>query len=298
MNHARGYIITFIVSVFLCKLLSSQNSNLYKAQQLTQEAKYDSALIFVDLATINDETSKNVYTWYLRGFILKELYKARENDNPRSPLRDKSFESCVKALELDNGSETKQNVIQTLKYLASRYNNDAANALNNNQDYEIGIIDYEMYKKAYSYIDPEMNFKKQDAEFYVVLGNIYSSLFESDMEKNKNFFDLSKKSFEKALAIDSNDASANYHLARLYYNKALNIIKQTDYDIEMIAFDNIIDASVELFKTSLPYMEKAYELDPKNVNTLEGLSGIYYSLQDKEKYEKFQEEKKKVEEEK
>ncbi len=294
MKNLLPFLLT--VMLFVMSVNSySQSINLMKAQELTQAAKYDSALVFVELAAINEETSKELFTWYLRGFILKELYKAKENSDPRSKLREESFKSCVKSLELDKGSEIRMNTIQTLKYLASRYKNDAAGALNSSGDYETGIYNYEMYKKAFSYVDPSMNFNQQDVEFNVVLGDVYGSIFEKDMEKNKEFFELSKKMYEKALVLNPNDASANYHLAKLYYNKALNIIKQTDYDMELIAFDNIVDESVELFKISLPYMEKAHELDPKNVNTLEGLSGIYYSLQDKEKYEKFSEERKKAE---
>lgn len=294
MKHLKKLFL--LIVVLSCTVVYGQNDNLYYAQQYAQAGKYDSALVFVELASVHEETANNPLTWYFRGFIYKELYKAKEDADPRSKLREKALNSCIKSIELDKNNEIKADVLKTVKFLSAKFKNDAASALNNNKDYESGIYNYEMYKKALLMVDSTVNFTKQDIEFYVVLGDVYAGLFEADMEKNKKFFALSKEAYEKALAVDSNDASANYHLARLYYNKALNMIKQTDYDIEMISFENIIDESVNLFKTSLPYMKKAYELDPTNINTLEGLSGIYYSLKDEEQSLKYREQKKKIEE--
>jgi tetratricopeptide (TPR) repeat protein len=305
MKSKINLFLIVLTTLFAGGGLHSQNDKLYRAQQLAQEAKFDSALICINAASVHPETSENLATWFLKGFILKELYKAKEGNDPRSKLRDEAIVSLIKSLELDKGSETKPITLQTVKYLSARYKNDAAMILGDtsrsrtkNIDFEAGIYNYNMYKKAYAYVDPSMDFTRQDVEFYIVLGDVYSGIFESDMEKNKQYFDLSKGAFEKAIALDSNDATANYHLARLYYNRAASLITQVDYGLDIVAFDNILDQSAELFKISLPYMTKAYELDPKNVNTLEGLSGIYSSLKDDEKSAKFMEEKKKLEGEK
>jgi hypothetical protein len=45
----------------------------------------------------------------------------------------------------------------------------------------------------------------------------------------------------------------------------------------------ILDNCTGLFKESLPYMEKAYRLNPNRRETLIGLSGIYFSLNEEEK---------------
>ena len=73
----------------------------------------------------------------------------------------------------------------------------------------------------------------------------------------------------------------------LYYNQAVNLINQSDYDLDIVALNDVQDNSINLFKQSLPFMEKAYALDPNKKETLLGLSGIYFSLNEKEKSNEF-----------
>ena len=53
----------------------------------------------------------------------------------------------------------------------------------------------------------------------------------------------------------------------------------------------VLDAQekqVEYGLKSLPYLKKAYSLKPKNRETINGLSAIYYMLQEKEKHQFYQ----------
>jgi len=85
------------------------------------------------------------------------------------------------------------------------------------------------------------------------------------------------------LEIDPENLNGNYNVGILYYNKAVNIINGTDYDIDLVALSDIQDTSITLFKQSLPFMETALALEPENENTLIGLSGIYFALNEHEK---------------
>jgi hypothetical protein len=71
----------------------------------------------------------------------------------------------------------------------------------------------------------------------------------------------------------------------LYYNSAVNIIKSMDNEVDLITLDLIQNETVELFRYALPYMQKAFVLNPKRVETLTGLAGIYFSLNEFEKSE-------------
>ncbi|MCB0803891.1 MAG: hypothetical protein KDB74_12400, partial [Flavobacteriales bacterium] len=52
----------------------------------------------------------------------------------------------------------------------------------------------------------------------------------------------------------------------------------------------IQDEIIVLFRKSLPYMKKAYDLNPTRKETLIGLQGIYFSLNDMPKSELFKKE--------
>jgi len=87
--------------------------------------------------------------------------------------------------------------------------------------------------------------------------------------------------FEKVLNANPTDKkilfNANYNLGVIYYNAGVNAYKQrsesntTEYEF--------------LFKKSLPYLEKAKEIDPKNKNVLNMLLKAYTSLNEKAKAE-------------
>jgi hypothetical protein len=80
---------------------------------------------------------------------------------------------------------------------------------------------------------------------------------------------------------------ANYNMGILYYNEAVTKIQESEYETDLIALSQLQDECIEIFKKSLPYMEKAYALDPNNKNVLLGLSGIYFSLNDEAKSNEF-----------
>ena len=63
-----------------------------------------------------------------------------------------------------------------------------------------------------------------------------------------------------------------------------------DFETDLIALSETQDKTIEIFKKSLPFMEKAYQLNPKRKETLQGLEGIYYSLNENEKYDKIKQE--------
>ena len=100
---------------------------------------------------------------------------------------------------------------------------------------------------------------------------------------NRTYWILAMEYYNKVLAIDSLDVNANYNIGILYYNVAVFIINGTEYDIDLVALDDIQDTSLVLFKQSLPYMRYATSLDPYSEDILQGLKGIYFALNDPER---------------
>src|SRR5690606_23424687 len=96
---------------------------------------------------------------------------------------------------------------------------------------------------------------------------------------------------------DSNNRNANYHIAILYYNKGVDLILSLPPDADLPKIFETQDKTVELFLKSRPFMLRAYYLDPKNKNVLQGLKGIYYELNDKQQIEFWDKKLKELEEE-
>mgnify|MGYP001618557359 CR=1 FL=1 len=133
-------------------------------------------------------------------------------------------------------------------------------------------------------------FKQKDIEFYLALASVYTKISEANPAKKKEFFLKSRSLYDRVLALDPDNLGANYNLGILYYNRAVDIINTSNYDVDLVALSQLQDTCINLFRTSLPFMEHAYRLDPANKYVLIGLSGIYFSLNEKEKSEKYKKE--------
>ena len=270
----------------------AQMTKVEKALELYAAKKLDSAKVLINQAIHNPETSKDFQAWMVRGFVYKELYKSSESKNPASALRDSSSVSLVEALQLDvsNKNTQKLNVIQSLKYVASTYHNDINKTLDT-IGYKQSLINAEKYKAIMKLIDPAFDEKKYNYEVYSTIGAMFEKGYE--LKSSKNLLDLAKSYLLKAYEINSNTDFINKNIGVLYYNQAVDIIKKMDYDVPLEQLPVYQDQSVKLGLQSLPYLLKANKINPNDISVVEGLAGIYYLLNDSEKYNEY---KKKFEE--
>lgn len=275
--------LTYLM-LLIATLSFAQQERVAKALEFVEAGDYDKAKIEIDAATTHETTNSDSYTWYVKGFIYKELYKKYEKNNPLSPLRNEAIASLKKSMELDTKGENINENKQTLKFLATTLNNDAANSLSNNNA-EAAQKAFEKYKEVTLLIEPNTNLKPKTIEFLLALASMLNQQYQLEQDSAKKEFKFLgvKNMYQEVLKLDSNNISANYNLGILYYNKAVNIINNLDYDMDMFALMEIQDNCVAIFKQSLPYMEKALELDPNRIETLRGLEGIYISLNEFEK---------------
>ena len=281
-------IVSFLTFLFFALSSFAQDDDLTKALRYYQEGNLQQSKNHVDKAA---KVSKDPWVWFFRGFVYKEIYKKDEISNPLSPSRLVAFESFKKSMNLDEkGEHIKQNT-DNLKYLASRFFNDVADDMDT-ANYNRAIENYQRFKEAITAADPNQSLIKQDVEFHLALGSVFMLYHEKSGKKE--YMNLARDAFQKVLDIDSNNISANFNLGILYYNQAVSLIVKTDYDIDLTALEEIQDESIVLFRESLPFMEKAYDLDPSRAETLMGLSGIYFSLNEKDKYVRYQDELRQV----
>ncbi len=149
--------------------------------------------------------------------------------------------------------------------------------LPNNLDFpkiEIGLlIDLDKIDEAKSGLEAAIKKEPNNKIFHFYLGYINSKI-----EK----WDDAKVNFADAIKIDPSYFEAVYYLAQIYYIDAFNAKKEMN-NLGISAADKkkkmeLDKVIVEKFKTALPYMEKADQLKPNDVDVLEKLSSIYYYL--------------------
>lgn len=96
--------------------------------------------------------------------------------------------------------------------------------------------------------------------------------------ENLGQFDLSVESYKKAIEIDSNYFDAVFNLGVIYYNRGVEFLNEASAlsASEVEKYDELIAKSNADFKHSVPYMQRAYEIDPSNIISIETLRNLYF----------------------
>lgn len=248
--------------------------------------KLDSAYLLMEKSfedpTISGMASANNYS----GAIFKELYKLRESNDPSSNFRKKSLDRFTRSWDIDTSKKNRDVVRGQLKWIASQFNNDAKRSLEGNADVDMASKLFKQFKSINLHIDPAFNIKVKEIEFELACG----SMLQDKAEKtgNKEFYDLAKVSYFKVLDIDTANNDANYNIGIIYYNQGAHLImKVLDFDTPLDSISIIEEMAKKLFIQAKPFMHKANYEKPNCLKILEGIMGIYYSLNDEENFKKY-----------
>ncbi len=287
-SHIRTMMIltAMLLSGITC-LYAQSDIHYNAAMMFVQRGEVDSAKKEIDLHMKQADAQTDPESWYLYGFVYKEMYKKYENTNFNSPYRNQAIEAYKKSLSLDTVAVRQKATRDQLRYLGGRFYNDAVATLDTAR-YPTSIICYQQYREAAIISDPGFDIKKKDVEFYLALASTYDAIYNIDKKKNVKYFDLTRETYLQVLTWDQNNYTANYNLGLLFWNKGVDLMYDIDYDINLDSVMEVQNHSVDLFKESLPFAEKAYEMEPKREETLIVLSGIYYSLNEFQKSKAYQ----------
>ena len=282
MSRFRVIIIIGIL-LKLSVFVNAQSERVSSAYSLLQKGDIDSAKILIDQAVADAGTINDGEAWYVRGFVYKSIYNLREKTNKQSPSRIEALSSFKRSLLVDTSAANVVENLKNIKYLSATLFNDVKASLDS-INYLVAIDNFEKFKEYSKLVDTsKANLKQNDINFLKALASVYTQIYESDRKGGSQFLSLAKATYYKVLFLDPNNIGANYNMGILFYNQAVQLITQSDIDIDIVALNDLQDNSIKLFRESLPFMEKAYQLDPKRKETLLGLSGVYFSLNDKEK---------------
>lgn len=132
--------------------------------------------------------------------------------------------------------------------------------------------------KALDYINLAIQKNSKDPQFYVIRGTLNETM------KNK---DKAIADYTMAIELDSNNFDANYSAGAFYYNTGVDTLDWADKNIPITEFQKAEEfkkIANQLFSQAKPYLEKAREIQPDNMNVLSTLKTIYYRLGEMEKY--------------
>jgi tetratricopeptide (TPR) repeat protein len=131
---------------------------------------------------------------------------------------------------------------------------------------------------------------QKDSTNYLVfnaIGNNYQKIYEDTLQKPANRADAYKKSeaaYLKAIKLKPDFYDVEINIASLYFNSAVPIaLKANGLPLDAKdEYDRLVADANNFYKLALPYLKKADELQPNDLNTLNSLRQIYSSLGDKE----------------
>ncbi len=280
--NARHFIALLLL---LPVIASAQGDPLVKAYEHYRAGEIAEARVFADRAVETADHAQNAEAWLLRGFIYKDLYKAKQPAPEAETDRKEAISSLYKSIGLDKEGQYRENATQAYEYMSRSYYNDVARAL---QEMNAEQADeyFQLYIAAVKQLDPQAQLQQREIEFRNALGTVHTKKFNSD-RTNTEQFDRAVAAYERALELDPNNYGANYNLATLFYNRGVYNIQRISADDDIPGIQSIQEVSREFFQQALPYMLKAHDMNPSRRETLLGLEGIYYSLQDHESSDKF-----------
>lgn len=151
------------------------------------------------------------------------------------------------------------------------------------QDKEIMITELNFYLNDNKLSDlvgklqDAINIDPENPELYFVLGTTHSELIKIDSVNSQNHFDESVKAYAKALSFAPDRFDINLNMGALYYNTAIEINKTMnalplDKEAE---YQKLQAERNSLYTSALPYFEKAHQVNPADISTMQALKEIY-----------------------
>jgi hypothetical protein len=236
---------------------SQVNPLVAKAAELCEEKKYDEALAQIDEGFKSADLNSDPNAWFVKGFILKELYKQKEANQRQSNYRYRSVAALKKAREFDSNLEFASNIDAALQFIAFTYFNDALlrSAEMDNESENEPLDLFKKFEELYKGSDAEL--KDLKVEFNSKMAEGHYRNWIKNTEDNHHY-SLCLEYYAKVLALDNRNCTANLNLAIVNYNQGVYMIRKIGAQTDMMDLISIQDESVKKFKNAIPYAQQAF----------------------------------------
>lgn len=141
------------------------------------------------------------------------------------------------------------------------------------------------FNQAEKLVNDYLQLDTTNIDVLLVAGTVYGKVAQTDTTNKEGYFIKRKAVYEKILHVSPDNFTANYNMGITLYNRGVDLLDPQVYDLDIMTFHKLLEEVSSLFKEALPYVEKAAKLSPDNKNALIALQGIYYNINEKDKYE-------------
>ena len=129
-------------------------------------------------------------------------------------------------------------------------------------------------QEAINYLNEAILREPNEAQYHMILGNL---------NENQKNYETALKNFDRALELDATLADAQAGKGRVYYNQAVQKNEDAAYIEDSKAYKQALVEMNELYKQSIPFFEKAHELDAANRDYMIVLKQLYGRFEMNEK---------------
>ena len=131
------------------------------------------------------------------------------------------------------------------------------------------------HDEAQKYIKVAKEADPTNATLYFAAGIMYL---------NQSKYDEAIEELTKSIELNPEVYDAQYGLGAAYINKASDMFVKANEIMDVKKYSEAIDLANIVYAKALPYMEKAYQINPEDVYAMRSLQELYYRLKMTDKY--------------
>jgi len=102
---------------------------------------------------------------------------------------------------------------------------------------------------------------------------------------NQEKYDEAIVELQRTVEIEPDEFEFQYTMGAAYINKAASMFRAADTIMDNNLYGAAIDAANETYAKALPHMEKAHQINPSDVYTMQMLKELYYRMRMTDKYD-------------
>jgi tetratricopeptide (TPR) repeat protein len=129
------------------------------------------------------------------------------------------------------------------------------------------------FDEALKYIKIAKEADPNNSSLYFATGIMYL---------NQLKYDDAITELTRAIELKPDFFDSQYGLGAAYINKAADMIKAANDIMDVKQYSQAIEVANAVYAKALPYMEKAYELNPNDIYTMRSLQELYYRMKQKD----------------